>query len=279
MIDTHCHLNFSAFKDDAEAIVAEMRKINLQAIVVGSQSTTSTRAVELAHRFPETLFAAVALHPLQLFSRNINEVEFPFKTRAEAFDEAFYLELAQDPKVIAIGECGLDYFTFPEGISEQECKKKQEAVFRRHIFIASKLHLPLLIHARSHPSNHRDAHEDIFRILEDEGRPQAVWHALATHPDMAKKIVDAGYLVGFTGLITHTEYREALEACVRLTPIEQMVLETDSPYMSLEGKRNTRNTPLAVFAVAKEVARIHGVSVETVIFQTTRNATQFFSLT
>lgn len=278
IIDTHCHLNFHAFKDDGERIIEAMVAQDVRGIVVGSQRSTSERAIALAQKHPQVLYAAVALHPLQLFSRKVTEVEFPFTTRAEPFDFEVYKKLALHPVVVAIGECGLDYYQKPEEIDERHWKQKQREVFLEHLRLAEEVGKPAILHARSHPSNHADAHEDAFEIVQQSGYKKVVWHALATQPEMARTIIEAGYLVGFTGLITHKEFHEPLAQCVRLTPLEQMVIETDSPYMPLEGNRHERNTPLHVIDVAREIARIKNVSFEEIVAATTHNATSFFQL-
>lgn len=278
VIDTHCHLNFKAFEGDCADVVHDMRNQNVRGIVVGSQFTTSQRAVDLAHRYPDILYAAVALHPLHLHARFVDEVEIPFHTRAENFNETEYEALAADPKVVAIGECGLDYYKIPESVAEAKFKEDQKNIFLQQIALSRKIGKPLILHARSHPSNYVDAHEDLFALLETNGRPKAVWHALATHPDVAKKILDAGYLVGYTGLITYPKFREALEACVRRTPLEQMVIETDAPYMTPHPNEKNRNTPLNVLIIAEAVAKIKQVSIADVIDQTTKNVNNFFGI-
>lgn len=278
IIDTHCHLNFKAFEGDYADVVDEMRNQQVRGIVVGSQFSTSQRAVSLAHRYPDILYAAVALHPLHLHERFVDEVEIPFHTRAENFDESEYEALASDPKVVAIGECGLDYFKIPESVTEAKFKEDQQNIFLQQLALSEKIGKPLILHARSHPSNYVDAHQDLFKLLESNGKPKAVWHALATHPDVAQKILDAGYLVGYTGLITYPEFQEALEACVRQTPLEQMVIETDAPYMTPHPNEKKRNTPLNVLIVAEAVARIKGVARDVVMQATTKNAQSFFGL-
>ncbi|MFH1236552.1 MAG: TatD family hydrolase, partial [Parcubacteria group bacterium] len=112
LIDTHCHLNFSAFKDDIDAVITRTLDAGMRVINVGSQNTTSERAVKLAKEYPGKLFAAVALHPIHLHSTFVDEdeVAIPFQTRTEEFDPDFYGKLAQEKVTVAVGECGLDYF-------------------------------------------------------------------------------------------------------------------------------------------------------------------------
>jgi TatD DNase family protein len=277
IIDTHCHLNFSVFKKDVTDVVRRMIDRDMRAIVVGSQNTTSERACNLAEQYPDILYAAVALHPVHLFSMDIVEEGMPFRTRAEEFDEAYYSSLAKRKSVVAIGECGLDYHQFPESVSENECKKKQKEIFVKHAALAKKYNLPLIVHCRPHASNYTDAYEDMFNLLQETQTTNAVLHAFATHPQGVKKFFELGCMISFTGLITYPELK-ILEDVVRYVPLDRMMVETDAPYMAPQSKRGTRNEPMYITEIVEAIARLQKVSVVSVEGQTTDNAIRFFHL-
>lgn len=277
LIDTHCHLNFRAYRDDHKKIIADMKSRNMRAIVVGSQLSTSKRAIDFAQAHPETLYAAVALHPLHLHSMYVNEIEMPFTTREEHFQEETYRKLAGEPGVVAIGESGLDYFQMPEDMSESAFKNQQHEVFAKHIELAKSLDLPLIVHARANPRNYRDAYDDVFAILREHAYQKIVMHAFATHVETAKKFIEAGYMVSFTSLVTYPEF-PTLPDLVRYVPLKQMMLETDAPYMTPHGKRGSKNLPQYVEIVAQAVAQMKGVPQGRVEEQTTANAISFFRL-
>jgi len=255
-----------------------MRARSIRGIVVGSQKSTSVRAIEMARANPDVLSAAVALHPLHLHSMFVDEIEMPFQTRQEDFDPKFYRTLAKDSSVVAIGECGLDYYRIPGDISEAEFKKKQYDIFSQHIELAKSCHLPLIVHVRAHPRNYRDAYEDALGILKEHSKfTQVVIHTFATFPDLAQLFLDAGYMISFTGLITYPEFPILLEV-VRRVPLDRMMLETDAPYMTPQEKRGERNVPQNVELVARAVANIKDIPVSEVIKKTTQNAQDFFKL-
>jgi len=278
IIDTHCHLNFKAYAEDRDAIISDMRARDIRGIVVGSQKSTSIRAVEIARANPDILSAAVALHPLHLHSMYVDEIEMPFQTREEEFDLKQYDALTRDSSVVAIGECGLDYFKIPGDISEHNFKKKQHNVFSQHIELAISRGLPLIVHARANPGNYKDAYEDTLSILKEHPAcTQVVVHAFATFLNLARKFLDSGYLLSFTGLITYPEF-PILPELVRFVPLDRMMLETDAPYMTPQEKRGERNIPQNVELVARAVADMKGIPLRDVIQKTTHTAQDFFKL-
>src|SRR3990167_1933333 len=140
--DTHAHANFNSFKDDSQEVIERALKNNVWLVNVGSQASTSKRAVEMAQNYQEGVYAAVGLHPSHL--------------EDESFDEKFYLDLAKNEKTVAIGECGLDYFRMKN--EELRIKNLQKEVFIKHIELAKKVNKPPIIHCR-------DSHEDLIKIL------------------------------------------------------------------------------------------------------------------
>ncbi|NQU83307.1 MAG: TatD family hydrolase [Parcubacteria group bacterium] len=278
LIDTHCHVNFNAYKDDADEVIKRTLKEDTWIINVGSQSSTSERSVKISEKYKKGVFAAVALHPLHLWESHVDETEISFKTRPEKFDRNFYKSLAKNPKVVAIGETGLDYFHLPKDLKEQ--KKiiiKQKEVFREHLDLARELDLPVIIHCR-------DAHQDILDILKDEKGVRGVVHCYTDGWDTAKRYLDLGFYISFTGLITFNvkskqkEIQDKILEVVKKAPIEKIMIETDAPYLTPVPHRGKRNEPLFVQHVAEKIAEIRGVSFEEVAKQTTTNAIEFFGL-
>jgi len=282
LIDTHCHLNFGAFKRDAHEIAKECLEKNVWMINVGSQSTTSQRAVDFAQEFPQGVYAAVGLHPSHLFEMEVSEEEIEFESRAEEFDYDFYKKLASSDKVVAIGESGLDYHFMPKAEELASVKQKQIDIFHKHLELGSELDLPIIIHAR-------DTYEEIIGIIQtflDKGRlkRRGVLHCFLGTWDQAKKFLDMGFLISFTGIITfkpkkyQADQQANLIEVVKNTPLDRMMVETDAPFLSPEPYRGKRNLPWYVEEVAKKIAEIKGVSNEEVFNETTKTAKQFFKL-
>lgn len=280
LIDTHCHLNFKAFKDDADKIIQETLKENIQVIIVGTQYQTSARAVEYAARY-DGVYAAVGLHPVQLHTQTITEKIGPetisFKSRAEKFDEQKYLSLSQHQKVVAIGEIGLDY-TISEirpSIESSKLQKYQQETFIKQIKLAKKLKKPIIVH-------NRNATEDILKILKShfnkwqEGDAlNGVAHFFSGNFDEAQEFFKLGFLISFTGVITFVPQYEML---IRQVPLEKIMVETDSPYVSPLPYRGKRNEPKNVRFIAQKIADIKGLTLEEVAAQTTLNAKKLFKI-
>ena len=166
LIDAHSHINFSAYRTDADAVIGRAEVENIWMFAVGSQIDTSRRAVEYAEKYPH-VWAAVGLHPTHLIDSVFDEAEeesgvtrVQYRSRAETFDVDAYRALAAHPRTVAIGECGLDRFHTPDGTDAGAVHAQQEEVFRQQITLAQEVNLPLIIHVR-------DAHEETIAILAD----------------------------------------------------------------------------------------------------------------
>lgn len=279
LIDTHAHLNFSAYKDDLEHVIKRTLDAGMRVINVGSQSTTSQRAVELAKQYPGKFFAAIGLHPLHLFETYVDkdEVDIPFKTRKEDFDVEFYSNLAKKKSVVAIGECGMDYFRVPEGVEPQEFVARQKEVFLQQVDFAHERNLPLILHTRAHPKEPTKAYDDLLELLHHAGYTRGVVHCYTGDVETARKFLDAGCMISFTGIITFPNAKQLLDV-VRFVPLDRMMVETDAPYLAPQQHRGQRNEPLYVQFVAEKIAEVKGVGVEEVVRQTTGNAEKFFTL-
>ncbi|KKP93849.1 MAG: YabD protein [Parcubacteria group bacterium GW2011_GWC1_38_6] len=292
LIDTHAHLNFSAYKEDIDEVIKRTLDNNIWVINVGSQGTTSKRAVELAEKYGKGLpagrqgvFAAVGLHPIHLEERKVDISEVDpqnvFTTRAEEFDYNYYKELVRSansgqahPKVVAIGEIGLDYYYRPKTkIKLEAFKKKQKDTFLQQLNLAKELNLPVIFHSRV-------AHKDLIGLLKSnpEARPdKAVAHGFVGNSEELKEYLNFGYSIGINGIIFKKIEGIDFEANIKQIPIGQIVVETDAPYLS-PPMAPDRNEPIYLKYIVEEIARIKGMGYERVEEATTENALKLFDL-
>ncbi len=273
LIDIHAHVNFNAFKDDGTEVIKRAHDASIGMILVGSQRDTSERAVEMASSYEDGVWAAVGLHPIHLTEFHVDAKEIGaanvpgFTTRVEAFDESIYRALGEQTCVVAIGECGLDYYRVEQS---PERKELQHDVFARHIALARELKKPLIVHCR-------EAYRDLLSILKGEGGADVggTIHFFAGDWETAKQFLDLGFHLSFTGVIT---FANQYDEVVRKMPLGRLMVETDAPYVSPVPYRGKRNEPAYVKEVARRVAEIRGISYEEVARATTENATKLFGL-
>lgn len=251
LFDTHAHLNFKDFKKDCEEVIKRTLDNNVWMINVGSQYETSQRAVVIAEKYKEGIYAAIGLHPIH---------------SQDGFDYEKYRELAVSKKVVAMGEIGLDYK------SEYVLfKEKQKEVFLKQIELAKELKLPIIFHCRM-------AHEDLISMLNAEYNVQntnlkGVIHCFTGKWEEAKKYLEMGFYLGFNGII----FRLNLNEVIIKTPLDKILIETDCPYLappSLEG----RNEPMYVKYVAEKIANVKKINYEEVEGQTAKNAKTLFNI-
>jgi TatD DNase family protein len=180
-------------------------------------------------------------------------------------------------RVVAIGECGLDYYRFPKNVAKEEVKIKQIELFEQHIKLANELNLPIIIHCR-------EAYDDIFQVLEKSIKEgllpkRGVGHCFLGNQEQAKKFLDLGFLLSFTGIITFKNTNPTLLKIIKETPLEKIMIETDAPYLAPQAYRSTRNEPAYVVEMAKKIAEIKGFNLTEVEKVTTNNAIKLFCLT
>lgn len=279
-IDTHAHVNFIAYKDDAEEVLKRTLDGGVFVVNVGSQYSTSKRAVEMAEKYPEGIYAAVGLHPIHLVKRRVNPEdselnENDFETTGEVFDYQKYLELAKNPKVVAIGEMGLDYHHFMDGDNTEELKNKQKETFLQGIKLANVVQKPIMVHCRGN-SSEGDAYGDLLEILQNNPvEKRGIIHSFMGGYKTARKFTELGYKIGLNGVVT---YAEDFNRLIKEVDIKDMVLETDCPYLTPIPHKGERNEPLFVKLVAEKIAEIKEISVEEVAEITTQNAKSVFEL-
>lgn len=281
LIDTHAHVNFAAFKEDAESTIKRALDEGVQVVLVGSQIDTSREAVAMAEKFKAGVYAVVGIHPVHTYSQELDEEETHFKTREEQFDYELYKKLASSPKVIGIGECGLDYYRLPTDGDHQAIKKTQADAFVEQIKLAKELNKTLMIHSRSSKGTD-DACLDILEILKSEflnlkSPLRFVLHSYTGSPEVAKMFVEIGAYVSFNGIITFDKTGNQ-EAVLKVVPNDRVVLETDCPYLTPVPHRGKRNEPLFVQFVAQKVAQVKNISLDEIADLTTQNAKRLFNI-
>ncbi len=251
LIDTHSHLDFPQFDADREAVLARANDNGVRFVVnVGSSLAGSRAAVLMAQKYSQ-LYAVVGIHPHE----------------ADACGEAevrMIEELAKDPKVVGIGEAGLDYY---KNFSRPD---KQRELFPLQVRLAAKLSLPLVIHCRQ-------AENDCLKILKENMPLKAVVHCFSGNLEFLEECLGMGFFVSFTCNITYKK-AENLRDAVRAAPLDRIFLETDAPYLSPEGFRGKRNEPSFVKHLAEYIAGLKGISFEEVAAATSANAVNFFRL-
>jgi len=268
LVDTHCHLNFKAFEGDWRAVVERAQKVGVKKImVVGTDLESSKRAVAIAEK-TEGLYATVGVHPHHC--RNLKE-------SIEKMGKKLKI-MTKSKKVVGIGECGLDYHTYKQSKYKNteiaaELKNLQKKVFGRQIQLAKELNLGLVIHNRRADE---DLLDTIDHFCKDDGKyPKGVFHCISGSKDYLKKVLEMGFYVGVDGNVT---YSKGVRELVREIPLERLVIETDSPFLTPVPYRGLRNEPKNVKIVAESIAKLKRVSVDEIRTSTTKNAEVLFNI-
>ena len=279
--DIHAHVNFSAFDADRDEVIKRALEAGVWMANVGTQADTSRKAIELAEKYKEGVYAIVGLHPIHTAKSFHDEKELgeggkEFSSRGEVFDSKTYLEMVKHPKVVAVGECGLDYYRHDTNTrmdANDTNKKKQEEVFRKQIELAIEVKKPLMLHIRN-------AYDDAFEILNSyflihNSKLRANLHFYAGDVATAKKFLDLGFSFSFTGVITFVrDYDEV----IRYLPLDRIMSETDCPYVSPTPYRGKRNEPLYVKETVLKIAQIKDLDFEEVKKTLVANTRGFFGI-
>lgn len=278
LFDTHTHFNFNAFKDDWQEVIERTLEKNVWLVNVGAERKTSARAVEIAKRYPEGVFAAVGLHPIHtyddVFEEDVKGEKVKFETKAEEFDKEFYAGLLENEKVVAVGETGLDYFhirKFPKTLNKK-LKKKQIEVFEAQIKLSNEYKKPIIVHCR--PEKDYDSYKEILEIVKSN-KITGIVHCFQGDEKIMEEFLGLGFSLGFNGVITFTKEYDAL---VANAPLDRIVLETDAPWLAPVPFRGERNESIYVKYVAQKIAEIKNTPYEEVARITTENSIKLFGI-
>jgi TatD DNase family protein len=260
-VDAHCHIQFDQYAHDDVELIERMREEGVVSIVVGVDLSSSKKALALAENH-EHLYTAVGLHPNRVAE--------------ESFDEVAYRALGTYSKVVAIGECGLDYYR-PKEVND-EVKRAQKEVLQKHIALAAALDKPLIIHARPSKGT-QDAYHDLISILKEAKtlypKLRGDIHFFVGGIAEVETLIALGFTISFTAVIT---FARDYDEVIRAAPLANILSETDAPYVAPASRRGTRNDPLAVVDVVAKIAEIRGEDPETVRQTLLVNAQRMFSL-
>lgn len=255
-IDSHCHLDFPEYRERLPEVLANMATAQVShALCISVDLPDFPLVRQLAETHPH-LYASVGVHP-------------DYEDTPEPTVD-FLVEAAKHPKVIAIGETGLDYYRMANrAYADMEWQRTR---FRTHIRAAIESGCPLIIHTRS-------ASEDTIRILKEEGaeRIGGVMHCFTESLEVARQAIDLGFYISFSGIVTFKSAKDLQETC-RQVPLERMLIETDSPYLAPIPHRGNTNEPAWVSHVARYIADLKGVSVDVIAEHTTHNFFQCFQV-
>jgi TatD DNase family protein len=253
LFDTHAHLNADQFSEDLEDVISRAQDTGVSTmVVVGFDRPTIKRAIELADKY-EFIYASVGWHPVDAIDMT------------EA-DLRWIEELSAHPKVVALGEMGLDYYW------DKSPKDIQKEVFRKQIKLAKKVKLPIVIH-------NREATADVMEILKEEGAEEVggIMHCFSGSPEIAKECVNMNFYISLGGPVTFKNAKKPKEVAAEI-PLEKLLIETDCPYLAPHPFRGKRNEPSYVKLVAEEIAEIKGISFAEIAEVTTRNAKKLFDI-
>lgn len=269
MIDTHAHLNFSSFNKDVHDVVRRFEEEGGEYInVVGAKTDSSIKAVEIAKN-NSCCYATIGIHPHHIDS----VVDFD-----KTYEELSHL--AVQPKVIAIGETGIDYYNYKNSPAiNSEQKEKQKQLFLLHLTLAHEMKLPLVIHCRNaRLDSARLAQENLLTIINDFMKSHCitgVFHCFDGSIDYLETVLSLGFFIGFDGNITYKE-NSHLRELINKTPLTSLLLETDSPYLTPIPFRGSRNEPSYLRFTAQTVSKIKKEKIEKIIEQTNQNAKLLF---
>jgi len=288
LIDTHAHLNFNAYKKDAEEVIRRSLDADIWMINIGTQYDTSKKAIEIAEKYEKGVYAAIGLHPIHLaesrrrvldegFTPHRRETglvkikndteEIEIKTREEEFDYEKYKSLAKSKKIVAIGEFGLDYYWRPKTTKKKEIfKQKQKEAFLQQLKLAKELNLPVILHCRV-------AHDDLISFLQNPNNNamaqnvgiKGVMHGFVGTTEQLQKYLDMGLYIGFNGIIFKNIEGINFEENIRKTPLDKILIETDCPYLTPPQEQG-RNEPLFVKYVAEKIAKIKNIRAKRTLF-------------
>ena len=275
LFDVHGHPQFLVYDGDRDAVIRRAQEAGVKMIAVGTQFSTSRAAIDLSRQYPEDVWAAVGYHPGHSNENSHHDKKEQRETGQELFDIGQFRKLAGDEKVVAIGECGLDYFRLPDNFDADKFKKNQEKVFQEQFNLALDLKKPLMVHCR--PSNKtQDSYLDLMDLVGKASLDlPVILHFYAGLPEITKKFVDRGFYFTFGGVITFSDdYNESIESI----PVERIMLETDCPYVAPKSRRGKRNEPAFVVEVAQKMAKLKKLPLDSLIEKLRENVNGVFKI-
>lgn len=254
LVDTHCHIDGAEYDRDRDEMIARAGRAGVRLLVnMGDSLESSRRSVKLAARY-KNVYTGVGVHP---------EEAFPFTQT----DDDRLAAWAGETRVVAVGEIGLDYYWE----KDQDRRQLQRDIFVRQLALARDLNLPVCIHDR-------EAHGDLLKILQTEGKEnRGVVHCFSGSLEMARELLKLGWYLGVDGPVTYKNAKKGLEV-LREIPLDRLLLETDSPYLTPHPYRGRRNEPGLVRLVAEKTAELREISLAELAEQTTRNARDIYGL-
>ncbi len=287
IIDSHSHIQFPIYDADRDAVINRAIESGVKMLAVGTQISTSEAGVRLAKANPENIWATVGFHPSHATHARTSQIEsgpaqntgwhHDDKEQAESEPEEFDIkklrELAEDPKVVAIGECGLDYYRLVES-DKLKVKSLQKGVFLQQAELAQKLDKALMIHCR--PSKGTDdAYEDLLQLPITNYQLPKIVHFYVGSPGITQKLVSAGFYFTFGGVVTFArDYDES----IRLIPVERILLETDCPYVAPLPYRGKRNEPAYIVETAKKMADLKRMETGEFLSAVYKNSREVFKI-
>lgn len=253
LIDSHAHLDGSSFDEDRDQLIESFKSAGIEAVIVPSADWESLyRVTEIVNKY-DNLYGAIGIHPhdvKELTEKDMDTIK----------------ELAKGDKIVAIGEIGLDYYY------EHSPRDVQKEFFRKQIRLAKELDLPIIVHER-------DATKDVLDIITSEydGKLKGVLHSFSSSVDIAKKYLDMGFYISFAGPVTFKNAVRPKEVAKEI-PLDRLLVETDSPYMTPEPYRGRRNDPTYVRYTAEKIADLKGIEFEELAKATTENTKRLFNI-
>lgn len=248
--DSHTHLHLGELAEDRVGVLQRMNEVSVGAVTVGVDLASSKEAVKFANE--NNVYATIGQHPSD--------------NHLEVFDAEVYRALASDPRVVAIGECGLDYFRVEVGKEEEE-RARQKEIFKKQIVFAKEIGKPLMIHCRS-------AHEDMIAMLTEAKHP-AIIHFFTGSVEEAKQYIDLGCFLSLSGVVTFAPMYEEL---VRFIRVDRILVETDAPYAAPVPYRGKRNEPSFVTYTLAHIAKLKSMEEEALRLQVLSNVEKAFGI-
>jgi len=278
-IDAHTHVQFAAYDLDRGDVIERSLLGGVRLINVGTQRDTSRRALEVAEKYDDGVYAAVGLHPIHTGKTFHDADELgggdaakAFTSRGEVFDYDYYRTLAVNQKVVAIGECGLDYYKMDDEMIKAAAEK-QKIAFYAQIELSKEVKKPLMIHSR-------EAFSDTLDILKATGARDGVAHSFIRTIEEAREFLGMGFYFTFAGNITFKPRADkpSADEVIKFIPIDRILSETDAPYLAPIPYRGRRNEPVYVIEVVKKLAELKNVSTEKMAEAIAQNASRVFGI-